>query len=134
MRSIRDSSRRACSSFWCCGCFPCCPNRWSCIRDCSLCIQNEWDDLTANRQMVREIRPTGNIMRKEFIDSTGKRIRQSYEEYIRYYHRPRAHFTDANPALLLAGRNTPAGIDNLGYLTTNSKLNNSQLNEPSTEL
>ncbi len=134
MRSIRDASRRACSSFWCCGCFPCCPNRWACLRDCSVFIHNEWHDLTANHQMIREIRPTGNTMKKEFIDPTGKRIRQTYEEYIRYYHRPRTQFSDANPALLFAGRNTPAGNENLGYLTTNSKIQRSQLLEPSTEL
>jgi hypothetical protein len=134
MRSIRDSSRRACSSFWCCGCFPCCPNRWACLNDCGVCIRNEWHDLTANHQMIREIRPTGNTMKKEFIDPTGKRIRQTYEEYVRYFHRPRTHFSDANPALLLAGRNTPAGHENLGYLTTNPKTQHSQLMEPSTEL
>ncbi|CAF0836513.1 unnamed protein product [Rotaria sp. Silwood1] len=134
MRSIRDSSRQACSTFWCCGCFPCCPNRWSCLHDCSLCIRNEWYDLTASQQMIREIRPTGSIMKKEFIDPTGKRIRQTYEEYVRYFHRPRTHFSDANPALLLAGRNTPAGNENLGYLPSNPKVQRSQMMEPSTEL
>ncbi len=134
MRSIRDSSRRVCSSFWCCGCFPCCPNRWACLRDCSLCIQNEWYDLTASHQMIREIRPTGNTMKKEFIDPTGKRIRQTYEEYVRYFHRPRTNFSDANPALLLAGRSTPVSYDNFGYLTSNPKIQHSQLSEPSTEL
>ncbi|CAF4621776.1 unnamed protein product, partial [Rotaria sp. Silwood2] len=134
MRSIRDSSRQACSSFWCCGCFPCCPNRWSFLRDCSSCIRNEWYDLTASQQMIREIRPTGSIVKKEFIDSTGKRIRQTYEEYVRYFHRPRTHFSDANPALLLAGRNTPAGNENLGYLPSNPKVQRSQMMEPSTEL
>jgi hypothetical protein len=85
--------------------------------------------------MIREIRPTGNTMKKEFVDSTGKRIRQTFEEYVRYYHRPRTHFSDANPALLLAGRNTPAGQDNLGYLTSsNPKTQHSQSIEPSTEL
>jgi hypothetical protein len=84
--------------------------------------------------MVREIRPTGSTMKKEFVDQTGKRIRQTYEEYIRYYHRPRTHFTDANPALLLAGRNTPVGNENFGYLPSNPKMNDSQLMEPSTEL
>jgi hypothetical protein len=131
MRTIRDSSRQACSSFWCCGCFPCCPNRWSFLRDCSVCIRNEWHDLTANHQMIREIRPTGNTMKKEFIDPTGKRIRQTYEEYVRYYHRPRSHFSDANPALLHAGGNTAVGNDNVAYLTSNNKTQN---NEPCTEL
>ena len=84
--------------------------------------------------MIREIRPTGNTVRKEFIDPTGKRIKQTYEEYIRYYHRPRSHFRDANPALLLAGRTTPAGTDNFGYLTSHSNPQHSQMNEPSTEL
>ncbi|CAF1309592.1 unnamed protein product [Rotaria sordida] len=134
MRSIRDSSRQACSSFWCCGCFPCCPNRWSCLHDCSLCIRNEWYDLTASQQMIREIRPTGSIMKKEFTDSTGKRIRQTYEEYVRYFHRPRTHFSDANPALLLAGKNIPAGNENLSYLSSNQKQQHPQLMEPSTEL
>jgi hypothetical protein len=134
MRSLRDSSRRVCSSFWCCGCFPCCPNRWSCLRDCSSCIRNEWYDLTASHQMIREIRPTGNTMKKEFLDPTGRRIRQTFEEYVRYYHRPHTHFSDANPALLLAGRNTPAGHENLGYLTSNPKTQHSQYIEPSTEL
>jgi hypothetical protein len=81
--------------------------------------------------MIREIRPTGKTMKKEFIDPTGKHIRQTYEEYVRYYHRPRSHLSDANPALLFAGRNTPAGNDNLAYLTNNNKI---QLNEPRTEL
>jgi hypothetical protein len=49
--------------------------------------------------MIREIRPTG------------KRIQQTYEEYIRYYHWPPTHFSDAN-----------------------SKIQRSQLMEPSTEL
>ena len=80
--------------------------------------------------MIREIRPTGNTMKKEFVDPTGKRIRQTYEEYVRYYHRPRAHFTDANPALLFAGRNTPAGHENLAY-SRSQQLNSTQ---PSTEL
>jgi hypothetical protein len=85
--------------------------------------------------MIREIRPTGNRMKKEFIDSTGKRIRQTYEEYVRYHHRPRTNFSDANPALLLAGRNTPAGQENLGYLTSNNtRTQHSQSIEPSTEL
>jgi hypothetical protein len=65
--------------------------------------------------MIREIRPTG------------KRIRQTYEEYIRYYHWPSTHFSDANPASLFAGRNTPARNENLGYLTTNSKIQQSEL-------
>ena len=134
MRSIRDSSRQACSSFWCCGCLPCCPNRWSCLRDCSLCLRNEWYDLTASQHIIREIRPTGNTMKKEFMDPTGKRIRQTYEEYVRYYHRPRTQLSDVNPALLLAGRNTPAGQDNLGYLSSNSKMQRSLSIEPSTEL
>jgi hypothetical protein len=131
MRSIRDSSRRACSSFWCCGCFPCCPNRWSCLRDFSICLQNEWYDLTANHQMIREIRPTGNTMKKEYVDPTGKRIKQTYEEYVRYHHRPRSHFSDANPALLYAGRNTPSGNDSLSNLTTKNKYHP---DEPRTEL
>jgi len=131
MRSIRDSSRQACSTFWCCGCFPCCPNRWSYLHDCSVCIHNEWYDLTANRQTIREIRPTGKVMKKEFTDPTGKHIRQTYEEYTRYYHRPRTYFSDANPALLYAGRNTPSTNENSAYLTSNKKV---QLNEPRTEL
>jgi hypothetical protein len=131
MRSLRDSSRQACSSFWCCSCFPCCPNYWSCLHDCSIYIRNEWYDLTANHQTIREIRPTGKAMKKEFVDPTGKRIRQTYEEYVKYYHRPRAHFTDANPALLFVGRNAPSESDNLAYLTSNNKI---QLNEPRTEL
>ncbi|CAF0764052.1 unnamed protein product [Adineta steineri] len=131
MRSIRDSSSQACSSFWCCGCFPCCPNRWSCLHDCSICVRNEWNDLTANHQMIREIRPTGKTVKKEFIDPTGKYIRQTYEEYVRYYHRPRSHLSDANPALLFAGKNISSGNDNLAYLTSNNKI---YLNEPRTEL
>ncbi|CAF1312225.1 unnamed protein product [Adineta steineri] len=135
MRSIRDSSRQACTTFWCCGCFPCCPNRWSCLRDCSVYIRNEWYDLTANHQLMREIRPTGNTMKKEFIDPTGKRIRQIYEEYVRYYHRPRTHFSDANPALLFAGKNTLVGNENLSYLSSsNPRSQHSQILEPSTEL
>ena len=134
MRTIRDSSRQTCSSFWCCGCLPCCPNRWSCLRDFSLCIRNEKYDLMANHQMIREIRPTGNLMKKEFIDATGKRIKQTYEEYIRYYHRPRSHFRDANPALLLAGRNISLGNENLAYITNYSNMQHSQQDEPSTEL
>lgn len=108
MYSIRDSSSEVCSSFWCCNCFPCCPNRWSYLNDCSSCLRNEWHDLTANHQAIREIRPTGKVLKKEYLDSTGKRIRQSYEEYIRYYRRPSTHFHDANPALLLAGRHRPS--------------------------
>ena len=129
MRSLRDSSRRACSSLWCC------PTRWSCLRDCSLCLRNEWYDLTANHQMIREIRPTGNTMKKEFIDSTGKRVKQTFEEYIRYYHRPRSNFRDANPALLLAGRHTPAGNDLLPYPNNSHlQLQHPSHQEPSTEL
>ena len=105
MNSIRESSEGICSSFWLCNCFPCCPNRWSYLNDCSLCIRNEWYDLTANHQTVREIRPTGKVLKKEYFDSTGKRIRQTYEEYIRYYRRPSGRINDVNPALLLAGRN-----------------------------
>ncbi|CAF1480354.1 unnamed protein product [Rotaria sp. Silwood1] len=131
MHSIRDSCRQVCSSFWCCGCFPCCPNRWSCLRDCSLCLRHEWYDLTTNTQMIKEIRPTGNTVKKEFMDSTGKHIRQTYEEYVRYYHRPRSHFSDANPALLFAGKHTPSINDNLAYLTSNNKI---QFHEPRTEL
>lgn len=130
VRSIRESSRHGFTSFWCCGCLPCCPNRWSCLRDLFSYLRNEWYDLTASQQMIREIRPTGNTMKKEFVDPTGKRIRQTYEEYVRYYHRPRAHFTDANPALLFAGRNTPAGHENLAY-SRSQQLNSTQ---PSTEL
>ena len=97
-------------------------------------LDNEWYDLTANHQTIREIRPTGNTMKKEFIDPTGKRIRQTYEEYVRYFHRPRTNFSDANPALLLAGRNTSA-YENFSYLTTsNPKIQHSQVIEPSTEL
>ncbi len=73
-------------------------------------------------------------MKKEFIDPTEKRIRQTYGEYIRYYYWPPTHFSDANPASLFAGRNTPAGNENLGYLTTNSKMQRSQFMESSTEL
>lgn len=84
--------------------------------------------------MVREIRPTGNTMKKEFVDSTGKRIKQTFEEYIRYYQRPRSHFRDANPALLMAGRHRPAGNDNLAYLPSSfSSAINANV-EPSTEL
>jgi hypothetical protein len=128
MYSISDSSQGVCSSFWCCNYFPCCQNRWSCLNDCSKCIKNEWYDLTSNHQTIREIRPTGKITRKEFIDKNGRRIRQTYEEYIRYYHRSRSHFNDANPALLFAGKNASSGNDNLDYLTNN------QFNEPRTEL
>ncbi|CAF3710904.1 unnamed protein product [Rotaria socialis] len=131
MRSIRDSSRRACSSFWCCSCFPCCSNRWSCLRDCSSCIRHEWSDLKTTPKIIREIRRTGNTMKKDIIDSTGKHIRQTYEEYARYYHRPRSHFSDANPALLFVGRNTPSVTDYLPYLTSKNIV---QLDEPSTEL
>ncbi|CAF0987729.1 unnamed protein product [Adineta ricciae] len=134
MRTIRDSSRKACTSFWYCGCLPCCPNRWACLRDCSVYIRNEWYDLTANHQLIREIRPTGNTMKKEFVDPTGKRIRQTYEEYVRYYHRPRTTFSDANPALLYAGKNIPMGNENLAYSSASSKLPRSQVTEPSTEL
>ena len=134
MRTIRDSSRQACSSFWCCGCFPCCSNRWSCLHDCSLCFHNEWYDLTSNHRVIHEIRPTGRTLKREVFDSTGKRIQQTFEEYVRYYHRPQTHFNDANPALLLAGKHTLAGNENLGYLTSNSKLQHSPSIEPSTEL
>jgi hypothetical protein len=91
-------------------------------------MRNEWYDLTANHQTIREIRPTGKIMKKEFVDPTGRHIRQTYEEYARYYHRPRAYFSDANPALLFAGRNTPSTNDNSAY------LNNQRYDEPRTEL
>jgi len=128
MSSIRDSSGQVCSSFWCCSCFPCCANRWSCLHDCSICIKNEWYDLTANHQTIREIRPTGKILKKEFISPTGKRIKKTYGEYVRYYYRPRARFSDANPALLFAGRSMSSDNENFDYLKKN------QFNEPRTEL
>ena len=73
-------------------------------------------------------------MKKEFVDPTGKRIRQTYEEYVRYYHRPRTNFSDANPALLFIGKNTPVGSDNFGFLPTTAKSPRAQTFEPSTEL
>lgn len=131
VRSIRYSSRRVCLSFWCCNFFPCCPNRWSCLRDCSLYIHHEWSNLRPNADIIREIRPTGNTKKKEFIDSSGKHIMQIYEEYVRYYHRPRSQFTDVNPALLYAGRSTSSVSDYLSYLTGK---NNSELYQIRTEL
>lgn len=81
--------------------------------------------------MIREIRPTGNTIKKEFYDPTGKNIRQTYEEYVRYYHRPRSHFSDANPALLFAGTNTLFINDNLAYV---GSKNNIPLDQSRTEL
>jgi hypothetical protein len=81
--------------------------------------------------MIREIRPTGNTMKKEYVDPTGKRIRQTYEEYVRYHHKPRSQFSDANPALLFAGRNTPSRNDSVSNLTAKKKF---QVDEPRTEL
>ena len=121
IRAIRDGSRQICSTFWCCGCFPCCPNRWSCLHDCSACLHYEWEDLTANHQTIREIRPTGKIMRTEFLNATGQHVRQTYEEFIRFYHRPRTQFSDANPALLVAERTAPNGNQNWTFLQTNQQ-------------
>ncbi|CAF0989900.1 unnamed protein product [Didymodactylos carnosus] len=133
MRQLRDSSRHFCS-FWCFGFIPGCPNRWSCLKDCTSCVKDEWHDLTANNQMVREIRPTGNTMKKEYLDENGKRVRQTYEEYVRHYHRPKTHFSDANPALLLGGKSVPEnfGYTNQAYSTTKTYVPHA--NEPRTEL
>ena len=108
MPSIRESSWRAYSSFWCCGCFPFCPNRWSCLRECPSCFRHQWHILTSQQEMIREIQSTGNRMNKEFTDQNGKRRRYIYDEYIRYHHRPaRARFVDINPALFVSQRNIP---------------------------
>ncbi|CAF1239841.1 unnamed protein product [Adineta ricciae] len=103
--SIRNASSQICSSFWCCSFLPCLRNRWSCFNDCSTCLTNQWYDVTTNQHVIREIRPTGKLMKKEKIDSNGKHIQQTFEEYVRFDHRPRStHLSDVNPALVFAGK------------------------------